>query len=170
MFGIKCDLTNIARGHHESRFRLWKHADELEGFEVPKPQTGSDEVYEKCQPLYDYVTQNVPEFSKPLRNKGQFINSQKRENGFAFVVIPKQGKDIHFEYIGRKTNNVEQMQHAQKLRDITGYGGDSNSAKVDCLRNDLSIEQHGDVAKALNEFIAEIDQAETQISGSEFSE
>ena len=109
------------------------------------------------------IIQNVPEFKNPIRDSGQWINSQKRENGFAYVVIPKQGEFIHFEYIGRMVNNAEQMDHAERLKDITGHGGPSAHPKIDYPRHDLQINNHKEVADALKKFIAEIDKAEAEI-------
>lgn len=162
LMGIKSDLKNIARGHHEGRFRGWGHPDELAGFEYPKPQSSSAESSKKCQPLYDYIIQNVREFREPVRGKGMFIRSVPNEDGFEFVVYPKGAQFIHFEYIQRSIDSAEHAQHAERLRRIIGYG-DLDSAKIDWPRHDLLIDQHEEVAEALREFISDIKRAESRL-------
>jgi len=163
LMGIKSDLTNIARGHHEGRFRDWDHPDKLAGFEYHKPESSYAESFKKCQPLYDHIIQNVREFRAPVREQGSYIRSARNENGFEFVVYPKRAQYLHFEYIGRKANSEEQVQHIEKLRRLIGYGGEFDYAKVDCPRHDLLIDQHEEVADALREFIADIKRAESRL-------
>jgi hypothetical protein len=163
LMGIKSDLTNIARGHHEGRFRDWGHHDKLAGFEYRKPESSYAESFKKCQPLYDYIIQNVREFRAPLRDKGRFIRSAPNEKGFEFVVYPKQAQFIHFEYIRRKLVSEEQVQHVEKLRRLIGYGGVFDYPKVDYPRHDLLIDQHEEVAEALREFISDIKRAESKL-------
>ena len=163
LMGITSDLTNIAKGHHEGRFRDWGRPDELAGFEYPRPASSSAEYSEKLQPLYDYIIQNVREFRAPVRSKGKFIRSVPNENGFEFVVYPRGGQFIHFEYIRRASVDDDLVQHVESIRSLIGYGGDFDYAKVDCPRHDLSIDHHEEVAEALREFISDIKRAESQI-------
>lgn len=165
VMGLKSDLTNIARGHHEGRFRPWSLPNDVAGFEYKKPQSSYAEAFKDCLPLYDYIIQTVPEFANPKRKEGSYIRSEQNAKGFEFVVYPKQAQFIHFEYIGRKSNDSEQLRHAEQLRRIIGYGGDFNYPKIDYPRHDLSVDRHEEVAKALMMFISDIQQAERRIAG-----
>jgi hypothetical protein len=162
LMGIKCELTNIARGHHEGRFRDWGHPDKLAGFEYRKPESRSGEAPENCRRLYQHIITHVQEFGN-RRDSGRFLRSVPNENGFEFVVYPKRAEFLHFEYIRRKQVSDQQIQHVENLRRLLGYGGDFDYAKVDCPRHDLSIDKHEDVVNALREFISDIKRAESEL-------
>ena len=124
-------------------------------------------MYKECQPLYDYIIATVPEFRNPITTTNQHIRTQPRQNGFDFVLKPKKGKEILFEYFARiRTENMSrenQKKHIEKVSELLGKEKGTNAFKIEHERFDLNIDQHEEVASALKSFIQDVYEAEKRI-------
>jgi len=167
--GLKSNLTNLASGHHTERYRPWARPEKVSGFEYAAPKSGFMAFHEHCVPLFKYVINQVPEFNESVIRTQPYIRGRKRiqNNGFHFVLWPKGGYGITFEYIsltGKKEVMKITQNHASQLRDLLGLDCNYSHAKIDSVRPDLNVQDHVSVAEALQEFIDIVDQAEKDLA------
>ena len=168
VFGLASHLTNLASGHHTERYRPWGRSEEVSGFEYAASKTGYMAFHEHCRPLFNYVIEKVAEFNDSVIRTQPYIRGRKRleNNGFHYVLWPKDGYGITFEYIslaGKKEVQEAARIHATKLRDMLSMDCDYSHAKIDSVRPDLDVNDYASVAKALQEFINIVDQAEMDL-------
>lgn len=167
VLGLESNLTNDDSGHHEERFRNWASPDVDLEFDYRKRAVSAAEMYKECQPLYDYIIAKVPEFKNAITTTIQHIRTQPRQNGFDFVLNPKKGSNILFEYFARKgTENMtreDQKKHVEKVSELLGKEKGTNAFKIEHKRSDLNIDQHEEVAKALKTFIQDVYEIEGRI-------
>ena len=168
VLGLKSNLTNLASGHHTERYRPWGSPHEIGGFEYAAPKSGFMAFHEHCKPLFEYVIKNVSEFSESKITSQPYIRGRKRaeNNNFHFVLWPKYGKEVTFEYIslaGKKEVLEITQTHAAQLREMLDLDCNYDHAKIDSWRPDLEVDDYLAVAEALQEFINIIDQAEMDL-------
>lgn len=169
VLGLNSSLTNLASGHHTKRYRPWGRSEKVSGFEYAAPKEGYMAFHEHCVPLLNYVINNVPEFKESVINKQPFIRGRKQihNNGFHFVLWPKGGYGITFEYISlaSKKEVMEITQnHAAQLRVLLDLECNYSHAKIDSVRPELNVHDHDSVAEALQEFIDIVNQAERDLA------
>jgi hypothetical protein len=162
VLGLSCNLTNIKKGDYEKCFRAWGQPGSVSGFDYRRRAIESAEMYEDSKPLYAYIIEKLPEFRHAISITDQHIRTQPNESGFEFVLKPKQGKFIYFEYIARSTSE-DLMEHAKKIRSITGYKNVFTYPKVEREVIKLEITQLEQVAIELKKFIQDIYKAERKI-------
>ena len=161
-FGLSCNLTNIAKGDYEKCFRPWGQPGLVPDFDYRRRAIESAEMYDDCKPLYAYIIEKLPEFRHAISITDQHIRTQPNESGFEFVLKPKQGKFIYFEYIARSTSE-DLMEHAKKIRSITGDKKVFTYPKVEREVSKLEVTQLEQVAKELERFIQDVYKAERKI-------
>lgn len=162
VLGLTCNLTNLAKGDYEKSFREWNHPEIIPGFDYQKRAVESAETYEGCKPLYAHIIEKLPEFRNAISITDQHIRTQPQENGFEFVLKPKKGKFIYFEYIAR-SETEEQIKHAEMIRHILGEEKSFAYAKVEREIPSLRIDQLEQVEMALRKFIEDVYSAERRI-------
>ena len=155
---VQEEMTSEDRTQFESALAIASH--EAEKLNVWQQRT------EDVQDLQKSIVSAVPEFNGSEASDRKWLCSTRRSNGFEFVVYPKWGKKIFFEYIGRG-NAATQKEHVQKLQEVlepvAGYSY-YGSTKIDIEWPELNISDHKSVISALSEFISSIDRAEATIS------
>lgn len=171
VFGLESYLTNLASGHHTQRYRPWGNPEEVSGFEYAASEAGYMAFHEHCRPLFSYVIKKVPEFNDSVIRTQPYIRGRKRleNNGFHYVLWPKDGYGVTFEYIslaGKKEAQEAAQTHATKIRDMLSLDCNYSHAKIDSVRPDLDVNDYASVANALQEFISIVDQAEMDLSKS----
>jgi hypothetical protein len=169
VLGIQSNLTNLISGQHTERYRPWSSPHEVGGFEYAAPKSGFMAFHEHCRPLFEYVIRNVNEFNQSAITTKPYIRGRKRKdnNNFHYVLWPKDGSVVTFEYISLAAKPDVMpitQQHAAKLRKMLDLECDYNHAKIDSIRPDLNVKDHAGVATALQEFIDIVDQAERDIA------
>ena len=110
---------------------------------------------ESYKKLFETILDEIPEFDKAIKTTGKYMRSSIADNGFEFVVFPKNDEKVHFEYIARKNLTDEHFRHATFVRDNLNMGGANSKtfAKVDYYDSDLSVSDVDEVIESLKEFL-----------------
>lgn len=161
VMGLPASLVNALPAPLEDRFRPWAETDPAPRFDLRDIE--SPDHARRVEPLYDHVFEHVDAFEAPRKSRGAYVRSQARDNGFEFVLYPKRGRRVCFEYIARE-KTAAQQRHADALRRRLGLGGTYRLAKVEAPQPQLAVTDHEAVAEALQRFVRAIDAAEKSLA------